>query len=278
MKIKLFTMVKNEEDIIEYWIQYHGEIFGYNNLYIVDNNSTDTTYERIQKYSKYGVHIFIENDYLKKGDIMTELINNAGNYDIAFPLDIDEFVIVYDQEKNKLCPNYITKYLKTLINSDKFKNNSVFKANYIYSTITNGNNVGYSNALLESKYGQYLHYGDMAKTFVNKNNWKGLLDHGNHFPTKDYVSTNICLLHYHCRNIEQMKKKVITNVEGLGYPSDNLEFLKNLPKDSPGYHHIRHMIKILENNFTINTNSVVNESFVPLKPFSNHLKSLYKVI
>ena len=75
-----------------------------------------------------------------------------------------------------------------------------------------------------------------------------------------------------------MKKKVITNVEGLGYPSDNLEFLKNLPKDSPGYHHIRHMIKILENNFTINTNSVVNESFVPLKPFSNHLKSLYKVI
>ena len=75
-----------------------------------------------------------------------------------------------------------------------------------------------------------------------------------------------------------MKKKVITNVEGLGYPSYDLDFLKKLPKDSAGCHHIRHMIKILENEFTINTNSVVTDSFVPLKPFSNHIKSLYKEI
>ena len=278
MRIKLFTMVKNEEDIVEYWIQYHASIFGYNNLYIVDNNSTDNTYNKIQKYSKYGVNISVENDYSKKGEIMTELINNAGTYDIAFPLDIDEFVIVYDKEKNKLCPNIIKSYFKTLIGSDKFRNNIIFKANYIYSTITNHNNIGYSNALLESEYGQYLHYGEMAKTFVNKHKWEGVMDHGNHFPTKDFVPTQICLLHYHCRNIEQMKKKVITNVEGLGYPSHDLQFLKDLPKDAPGCHHIRHMIKILEDKFTINTNSVVNDSFVPLKPFSNHIKSLYKVI
>ena len=29
MIVKMFTMVKDEEDIIEYWINYHGSIFGY---------------------------------------------------------------------------------------------------------------------------------------------------------------------------------------------------------------------------------------------------------
>ena len=33
--IKLFTMVKDENDIVEDWILYHGTIFGYDNLYIV---------------------------------------------------------------------------------------------------------------------------------------------------------------------------------------------------------------------------------------------------
>ena len=36
MSIKIFTMVKNEVDIIEYWIKYHGKMVGYENLYIVD--------------------------------------------------------------------------------------------------------------------------------------------------------------------------------------------------------------------------------------------------
>ena len=51
MHVKIFTMVKDEEDIIEYWINYHGSIFGYRNLYIIDNMSTDGTYEKIMKYN-----------------------------------------------------------------------------------------------------------------------------------------------------------------------------------------------------------------------------------
>ena len=64
MKIKLFTMVKNEDDIVEHWIQYHGELFGYNNLYVVDNESNDGTYEKIQKMNpststrKFGKTIY----------------------------------------------------------------------------------------------------------------------------------------------------------------------------------------------------------------------------
>ena len=277
MKIKLFTMVKNENDIVDYWIQYHGQLFGYNNLYIVDNESNDGTYEKIEQYSKYGVHIEKESDYSRKGEIMTELMNSIGSYDIAFPLDIDEFIIYYDKENKIVCPGKTLSYLKTLIDSDKFKNNSVFKANYIYSTITTGDEIGYNDALLECQYGQYLDYGNMAKTFINKHNWEGVMDHGNHFPTDDYISTNICLIHYHCRNIEQMKKKVITNIEGLGYPSNDLDFLKDLPKDTPGCHHVHHMIQILKNKFSINTNFVISNEHVKLKKFILYLKNIIKL-
>ena len=31
MIIKLFTMVKDEIDIVEDWLKYHGTLFGYNN-------------------------------------------------------------------------------------------------------------------------------------------------------------------------------------------------------------------------------------------------------
>ena len=61
--IKLFTMVKDEVDIIEDWILYHGTLFGFENLYIVDNMSNDGTYEVIQKYEKNGVHSFRHPNY-----------------------------------------------------------------------------------------------------------------------------------------------------------------------------------------------------------------------
>jgi hypothetical protein len=47
MRIKLFTMVKDEIDIIRDWIIYHGCMFGWDSIYVIDNFSTDGTYEII---------------------------------------------------------------------------------------------------------------------------------------------------------------------------------------------------------------------------------------
>ena len=59
-------MVKNEVDIIEYWIKYHGKMVGYENLYIVDNMSNDGTFEVIEFYKNHGVHVYREKDYKQK--------------------------------------------------------------------------------------------------------------------------------------------------------------------------------------------------------------------
>ena len=284
MTIKVFTMVKNENDIIEHWIKYHGNIFGYENLFIIDNESDDGTWEIILDYEKeFGINCDRHDNYKRKGHIMTQLIKNCGDYDIAFPLDIDEFIVYYDKEENRIYPKKTLKYFDKLIRSDNFKKNGVFKANYIQSVINNGNGFGYNDGVLESKYGVYHDYGKHAKIFVNKN-WNDELDHGNHFPCNDYFLTDICLLHYHCRNLKQMKKKVIMNIDGLGYPTDDLKFLQNLDKDTPGYHHIQYMISILKDEFTINTNADISldtniedsnkHICVSLEPLINFVKTL----
>lgn len=275
MKVKVFTMVKNEEDIIEYWINYHGSMFGYRNLHIIDNYSNDGTYEKILKYKKIGVKIYREKHYKKKGDLIESLIKSEKNYDIAIPLDIDEFITHYDKTNNILNPSHTKEYIEHHLDLDK---NTIFKCNYIQTVITD-NECGYNNALLECNYGRYDDYGKLAKTFFNVKKWDGKLDHGNHYCCDDYKLCDLVLVHYHCRNLSQMKKKIITNIRGLGYP-ENIEELQKIidsNKNVEGSHHIGHMIKILSNKFTIpicNSETCENKSHVQLSSLINYFLKL----
>ena len=263
-------MVKNEVDIIEYWIKYHGKMVGYENLYIVDNMSNDGTFEVIEFYKNHGVHVYREKDYKQKGDIMTKLIKSADNYDIAFPLDIDEFIVYFNKEEKRINPMRTKKYINNLIKSDVFQHNTVFKANYIQTLIDNDE---YKTPMHETRYGAYLDYQGHAKTFLNKKKWNGTLDHGNHYPTTEYVMSDLCLVHYHCRNKDQMIKKIENNVLGLGYPIDSLDYLQSLSKDCPGSHHVKHMISILENTFSLQIHHGSTESgCISLEPLINIIK------
>lgn len=272
MIIKLFTMVKDEVDIVEDWLKYHGTLFGYTNLYIVDNMSQDGTYEKIKEYELKGVCIIQKPDYRLKGQYMDELINNPdlGDYDIAYPIDIDEFVVYYDKSANKLLPFRTKNYFSTLS-----MENTIFKTNYIQSTITTGSTDGYKRATIESTYGVYQDYKHMAKTFVNKRKWNGNLDHGNHYSIDNYCITDLCLVHFHCRNLEQMKKKIINNVVGLGYSQHDVNELST-HLSGCGNHHVKHMISILNNTFEIETNHKMSEGdvLVTLHPLSTFIRGL----
>ena len=46
--VKVFTMVKGELDVVKDWVIYHGYLFGFENLHIIDNYSKDGTYEMLQ--------------------------------------------------------------------------------------------------------------------------------------------------------------------------------------------------------------------------------------
>lgn len=266
--VKVFTMVKGEVDIISDWVLYHGHLFGFTNLYIIDNFSRDGTFEELVKLkNKYNINIYRLPDYKKKGMYMSLLIKNFAKNEFVFPIDIDEFIVQYDKKKNIInCdPNIIYNSIQKLPPSN------AYKMNYIMSNPINKN--GYQRATTESAYGKYVDYGNHAKTFFYSILFKGDLDHGNHYHTQNYYLSDLCLIHYHCRNMEQMKKKIYNNVSGLGHNPFDIRYLKYIVKTNPeGFHHIQHRIQILENTFNLPIDSY-DDNDISLFPIINKIQS-----
>jgi hypothetical protein len=101
--MKVFTMVKGEVDIVKDWVLYHGHMFGYSNLYIIDNYSRDGTWETLVNLKKqYNINIMRLPDYKKKGDYMTILLRTIGRGQMVFPIDIDEFIVHYNKKNNTI--------------------------------------------------------------------------------------------------------------------------------------------------------------------------------
>ena len=103
VRVVIATMVKDEDDVIEEWIRYYSSLFGYKNLFIIDNNSSDKTYEICEKYLKYGLHLERHDNYKMKGALMTMIKNNNPS-DFFIPVDIDEFIVY--KNKGATCVFY----------------------------------------------------------------------------------------------------------------------------------------------------------------------------
>ena len=269
--IKIFTMVKGELDIVTDWVLYHGTIFGFQNLYIIDNLSRDGTWEELVRLKKkYNINICRLPDYKKKGEYMTLLIKTyCIRGDLAFPIDIDEFIVCYDKQTNTISCN--KNNFKQIINSLPLT--AVYKMNYIQCKVINKN--GYERASVEAINGTYDERGDHAKSFFNTALFNGKIDHGNHYQTNNYILSNLCLVHYHTRNLDQIKKKVFNNISGLGYNPFNLQSLKTkTDHNNIGFHHVINQINVLKNTFKLNYRES-NSTDIILTPLKNIVISEY---
>lgn len=258
-KIIIATMVKNEDDIVREWIEYHGFIFGFENLYIIDNESTDNTYKICEEYIIKGLHLEQKPDYLLKGEYMTHYKNTIP-CDFFIPIDIDEFIVYY--KSNKVSYENILAYLDGLK-----MNSNLFKMNYINPIKTID-----IDSLKKFTHGVYTDYKELAKTFFkNTGNYKShQIDHGNHMQTHNYILSDLCLLHFHRRSDIQHKKKVIANVLGLGYTTDINE-LKKLPSTIMGYHHVQMYINMIEHPEISNEPAIEPMSSISLDGFLTFL-------
>jgi hypothetical protein len=93
-------MQKDESDLLAHWIEYHGNLFGLENLYVYDNGSTNPVcLDAMDKYKKLRVNFYFEfnsqADFLNKGKILGNKIlelESTNAYDFFIPLDCDEFI------------------------------------------------------------------------------------------------------------------------------------------------------------------------------------------
>lgn len=96
MKLIAVSRVKNERDIIEPFVRHHSKVF--NQLIVVDDGSSDGTYEILETLRAEGLPLVLIRDPAvgyEQGRYMTRLLHIAVRRhaaDWVMPLDADEFV------------------------------------------------------------------------------------------------------------------------------------------------------------------------------------------
>ena len=132
--VKIFTVTKNETDLIEDFIVYHGNLIGYENIVIIDNCSTCKLVLNVyEKYKKHGVYIVEEPNYNGGGQGMSftkhmNIHKNTCNFLIG--LDTDEFInmkrVVFLKTlslllKTKYTKFRVTKYISSVPDTECLK-------------------------------------------------------------------------------------------------------------------------------------------------------------
>lgn len=100
MVAKVFVMTRDEYDLIEDFIAYHGAIFGMDNLVIIDNNSTHpAVLAAYDKYRPLGVTIVNAPSYVGESqgrEFTTVMKRYADQCTWLIGLDTDEFLVCSD--------------------------------------------------------------------------------------------------------------------------------------------------------------------------------------
>jgi hypothetical protein len=199
VKVAIIMMQKNEDELVNKWADFHGALFGYENLYIYDNGSTSTESIRaLNSLERLGCNINRENNTKKDFEAKGEIIGNKikelealNKYDFYFPLDCDEFLGVVNNKDEasfdiEAIEAELSKYVgskEVLVNKVQFFNSPISKVHFRYI--------------------------DTRKCFFYKGNFKSL-DIGFHWGKNKHseseIKTNIIQVHIHQKPFEEIKK------------------------------------------------------------------------
>ena len=251
MLIKIYTMEKDEDDILEEWIKYHAEIVGYNNIHIIDNHSGQATQEILTSYINQGINVRTGDDYRMKGDYIYDWIKSCPETHLAIPLDLDEFIVLLesgDPITVNTQSKVIRHYLEQLPSYSRYafggcltsRNTKMFYHNPLHEI----SQFNYVNSIQTTLNGQQQ---NLNKKFFRSDQITGL-DHGNHNGSVNdngqdhFYETNLFLLHYHFRGVYKTIEKCRNDIIGL-YGStkvDEILYLDHLiDKGSRGVHNVK---------------------------------------
>lgn len=120
LRVACMMMQKDEEFLLDPWLRYHAYLFGAENLFVLDNGSTQPdVLRRLERAETDGVTVireFREKAHFEdKGRVFHWLVRRLERVlalDFLMPLDCDEFVAVMDPDGRVRCePDTVKGYL-----------------------------------------------------------------------------------------------------------------------------------------------------------------------
>ncbi len=121
-RVRCVMMQRNDHLLLDAWFRYYGYLFGFENLDVFDNGSTDEgVIETLKTYERTGARVYWQygrlEDFHAKGFHFTNIIQNweaSENYDFAIPIDCDEFLAVFTDSGLSCQKDQIHSYLDSL--------------------------------------------------------------------------------------------------------------------------------------------------------------------
>lgn len=205
-RVACTVMLKNEHALVNAFLHYHANLFGPQNLFVVDNGSTDPiTLRYLAEFEAKGVNVdrsfTTADDYTRKGLIIGNLVQQLDrdyDYDFYILLDCDEFVVLKLDDSYTCDGERIHRYFDSLKGEKRI--------------LRVGRNL--PNILGRPFEFQELDY---QKTIFPKN-VLAETDHGHHVGRsrtgKGDVACDIVYVHYHYRPYNEVvwyaRQKLIT--------------------------------------------------------------------
>lgn len=258
---KVFTVTKNEYDLIEDFLRYHGTLFGYDNVVVIDNGSTHPhVLDVYQRYIPKGVTVVTRTGYRRnqQGEHFTEIMGQyKQSAEFLIGLDTDCFFTVRDS-----CdPEVIHTYLRSLPqDSDIFMMKTYLMSvvdtaspNYVNQKLVRPTDCttffrerdGHANAAV---YHAFYRAANFVSTSV-----------GNHTgvstTNRKHTCPDIAYVHYHNTGRQRVYERCRTIMLGYGYISEGMtrdqewRALRTNP-DGGGIHRQKQYLHYLESPHT----------------------------
>jgi len=254
---KVFTVTKNEYDLIEDFIVYHGYLFGYDNIVVIDNGSNDQrVLDVYEKYKPKGVTIVSRLGYrgTQQGDNFTSVMKEyKDTCEFMIGLDTDCFFCVdYSTDRD-----VILSYLRSLP-----KNYDIFQMKKFLMSVVDTNSPNYQNHKLVRPID--------CTTFVIRDGYSGVSIPHVFFRAANFVRTTngnhtgesttgrvwfcpqIAYIHYHDTGRQRLYERCRTIMLAYGFITEGmtrdqeLHALRN-NLDGNGIHRQKQYIRYLEN-------------------------------
>jgi len=231
-KIACVMMQKDETYLLRPWLAYHGYLFGFENLFLIDNGSTDPEVRAtLDEFSGKGVKINWEHptreDYLAKGELIggtIQALDEKHEYDFLIPLDCDEFILLRTESDIVCAREPVLTYIASLIgekrvlrvpyqlanhplNPDIYHRYDFFKIFFPAGTalpIDHGNHIAFDPTGREPRDTRLLHLHFHHKVFDLKvgqarQSWIGGIDLDDRTELETYDGRSVHLKNYFLR-------------------------------------------------------------------------------
>jgi len=101
--LKIFLMTKNEPEMLESWIKYHGYIFGLDKIYVLDGSDDSRVFRVYEKFQPLGLTVRFSSSGLNElaGELTEMMHLYKGTDSFLIKMDTDEF-LAYTPDPNSI--------------------------------------------------------------------------------------------------------------------------------------------------------------------------------